>query len=213
MSDTIVADIKTCAKCKQVKPASEFYPRSRQPQFTVSECKACMLERSKNAVKPVDGVSKVEGERAVMAILAAEGIPSSPGRDLSKKRVDVVAWGCVNIEVKSSRPHKNGSYVFALTPKQKQDGILGDLVVLICKSDTGNTYHVFSVNHPIFYNEGERKGFVVYTPNPKHRKDTRRGKLIVPLTTQLMREHENSWRLIEEERLRKSELLRLSQHI
>lgn len=201
--------MKVCLGCKIPLDESEFYTRSGRPDLVLSYCKNCMKKRSKDQVRLPAGVSSVPTETAVMIALAAEGVPSCPGRDLSRKYVDVVAWGCVNLEIKSSIPDERGYFTFALTERQKQNGVRGDLIVLTCVYPALYSFHVFPTNHAIFFNDDERKQYIVYASEPlTHRKTTHNGKLIVHLTPELMQQHQDAWGLIENVRLAKSEALR-----
>lgn len=202
--------MKQCNACKEWKDESDFYKRSGQPQYLLAECIACMRLRSKNRVVIPADESYVETERLVIQELRAFGIPACPGKALSRKWVDVVAWGCVNIEVKSSTPRDNGDFIFALTPRQKQRGVFADLTVLVCKLAGNCTFHVFESDHDIFYNEDVRKKYVVYASEDRqHRKATRSGRTITHLTTELMQSSRNAWELVEDVRLRHSIALRL----
>jgi hypothetical protein len=202
--------MKTCVSCKKPLEDSAFYPRSGKPHLTNSECKDCMKTRSLNQTPLPVGTSRVATEMDVIGILARYGIPAQPGRDLRHKWVDVIAWGNVLIEVKSSTRRSYGQFIFMLSPKQQQRGLLADLVVLICKQPTGDTYHIFPVDHPIFYSSGVRKESVVYAQTaPNRRIPTRKGREIVPLTPHLMQSHQDKWSLVTEIRDLKSDALRL----
>jgi hypothetical protein len=152
-----------------------------------------MKERSRNRV-PVDRkVSTVPSETDVIAELHKQGIPALPGKALGQQWADVIAYGAVLIEVKSAKRHYRGSYNFGFTPSQRAGKLRGDLVVLVCKHDDGNTFHVFYANNPVFYgDDGKLKTGIAWTPNAKHK-----GRFI-SLTDEMMYHAQDNWDLVED---------------
>lgn len=185
--------LRKCTKCQVLKAASEFYPRPGGKYLT-SECKECMKVRSKLQGYIDRKVSTVPSETDVIAELHKQGIPALPGKALGQQWADVIAYGCVLIEVKSAQLHYRGNYQFGFTPSQRSGKLRGDLVVLVCKRDTGNTYHVFAANNPVFYGEdGRLKTAVSWKPNPKHR-----GRFAFALTDEIMAHAQDNWDVVEE---------------
>lgn len=199
-----------CYGCGAAKPAEDFYRRSGTDGY-LTECKDCMKARGKTFAqrRVPDDVSTVATENDVIAVLGAMGVPAVPGKALSQKWVDVVAWGCVNIEVKTSYASDGRSFTFRMTPKQKRDGVRGDLIILICKRDTGSTYHVFRADDPVFFRGGKRRETLPYTFQAKHRKNgSRDGIPYAPLTDERMEQARRCWNLVETVRIEKSAALR-----
>ncbi len=184
--------LRKCVKCHELKEASEFYPRPGG-RYLTAECKECMKKRSRNRV-PVDRkVSTVPSETDVIAELHKQGIPALPGKALGQQWADVIAYGAVLIEVKSAKRHYRGSYNFGFTPSQRAGKLRGDLVVLVCKHDDGNTFHVFYANNPVFYgDDGKLKTGIAWTPNAKHK-----GRFI-SLTDEMMYHAQDNWDLVED---------------
>lgn len=195
---------KACTRCGEEKPVSEFYPRSVAPHLFQSECKACVTERSKGQIRNKN-VSVYPAEDDVIKLLAKSGIHAELGKAINKKHVDVVAWGCVRIEVKSSTEKPDGGFSFTFNPSQRKNKANIDAVVLVCMYPERSTYHVFRSNHPVLCGQNDEiKGAVDYKPNAKRR----HAKLIgSTLTFEIMTQHENRWDIIDQIRVEISESL------
>lgn len=183
--------LRKCVACQELKEPSEFYNRPGG-KYVTSECKECMKTRSRNRV-PVDRkVAVVPSEADVIIELHKQGIPALPGKALHQQWADVIAYGCVLVEVKSAKRHYRGCYQFSFTPSQRAGKLKGDLVVLVCKHDDGNTYHVLQANNPVFYGEdGKLKTAVAWTPGAKHK-----GRFI-SLNDEMMADAQNQWGLVD----------------
>jgi hypothetical protein len=193
---------KVCLRCKVDKPLTEYYGRSgtsdlTEPGHYVSECKTCMKQRSKTT-----GITDPYQPRVLSETLAIEqlldvGIFAVPGKAIAAKWVDVVAWGCVWIEVKYSRlEFKRGvkKFTFMTSKQQQQRGFLADLVMLICDYGDDLTYHLFEANHPVFY-MGERvKSGFTFTPDAMEAK--KHGDNRVVMTQPMMDEAKDRWDMI-----------------
>jgi hypothetical protein len=179
----------------QHQPIENFYPRGKSG-YLCSECKDCMKARSKRQ-KPVDRkVSVVPSEGDVITQLLSNGIPALPGKALHQQWADVIAWGCVLIEVKSSAL-SDRQFSFGFSHDQRNGKLRGDLIVLVCRYDDKNTYHVFPSSHPMFYGKtGKLKTGVNWTPQRKPN-----GKPSV-VTDDMMSAAENKWQMIEDYRLK-----------
>jgi hypothetical protein len=155
-----------------------------------------MKARSKRQ-KPVDRkVSVVPSEGDVITQLLSNGIPALPGKALHQQWADVIAWGCVLIEVKSSAL-SDRQFSFGFSHDQRNGKLRGDLIVLVCRYDDKNTYHVFPSSHPMFYGKtGKLKTGVNWTPQRKPN-----GKPSV-VTDDMMSAAENKWQMIEDYRLK-----------
>lgn len=191
---------KKCSGCKESFPLSDFYPRSGQtdptnPAQYTGECKACMKARNKKPKPTQKHVSYSIGERFGIDYLHSMGIPALPGKALSYAWVDVIAFGCVRVEVKYSTLH-NGRFKFSLTPKQNSRGVLGDVILLVCDYGTKATYHLFLPSHPAFYINDKLKTGFHFTPNALTA--AKFGKTRVVMTQPMMDSAHDNVRLIHD---------------
>lgn len=172
---------KLCTQCDQEKPLSDFYMRSgydnyHDPGHRLSECKACMKARAKRQHRLPPTETSVKGERLALAYLRKHGVYTVPGKAMSFADVDLVAFGCVGVEVKHavSKPIPNHDihFLFKTTPRQQKRGFLSHVVLLICEYPDGHqTYHVFPTNFPAFYRDGQiKQGFTWYPGRDRQRK-------------------------------------------
>ena len=199
---------KRCNRCKVTKPLAEFYIRSGisnpiELGHYTSECKTCMSDRNKYA-KTLDATEpRAFTEVLGINYLKKHGIPCLPGKAVSFSHVDIVAFGCVEIEVKFSRlDFIGGAYRFKFTssPKQVQRGYLADAILLICEySKENTTYHVFDVNHPVFYINGHVKNGMNFMPGATEA--LKHGNNRVVMTQPIMDEHQDNieflWNCLE----------------
>jgi hypothetical protein len=159
---------KVCRRCNRALDIQDFYKVS-QTNYSLSECKSCMKERSKaRRVTNEDyQVSVVESERLAIEYLAVNGIPALPGKALRKSFVDVIVFGCVGIEVKFAKledVYGTPKFNFKTTPSQQKFGFRADVVCLICDYDNRTTFHFFPAKHPVFYMKGRLKTGLTFTP-------------------------------------------------
>lgn len=134
-------------------------------------------------------------EYEVIEKLRNMGIHATFGRYSPWKWVDIVAWGCVRIEVKTAQ-FNDGKFQFRLTQEGSthEGWNASDLVLLICRyGDENNTFHLFRRSHPVFYRpDGTVKTGVVYRPG---------GNPIKPyghaLSDLLMARYQDRWEMIE----------------
>lgn len=193
---------KHCSKCDLVKPLTEFYPRGKGSKHYCSYCKACMKLDSKKQRKGDRKISYNESEQAVISRLATLGIAALPGKALSHQWADIIIWGCVLAETKSSA-FRNGQFTFAFTHDQRRNGVRGSLIILVCRYEHRNTYHVFPASYPGFYGkDGRLKTMATWTPN---RSNSGRPPIF---TDEIMSSHQDAWHMIEAERQRISQQLR-----
>ncbi len=212
---------RICSACQQEKSFNEFYPRNPYvdsdnpptlPGHVTSECKPCMRARSRiRAARPDTLGPGRASEELVIKALARQGIPALAGKvfKLAFPNVDVVAWGCVMIEVKWARLETHSGvekFKFVATPTQKRKGFSAHLVMLVCYwSEYKQTYHVFPVEHPVFYINGHTKTGFTFTPGAQEAK--KHGNNRVVMTQPLMDQHQGWWELVEDKRLELSEAL------
>lgn len=199
---------KVCTRCQCVKPVSEFYERRGGGHN--SWCKPCMKELSIiNAKRPRLNAweSRVHSENVALAKLASVGIWAQPGKSCSAPHVDVVARGCVQIEVKYARlsQDRGGQFTFQTTPSQGQDGLRADLVMLVCdyEDERGRTYHLMAADDDVFYmhpddpDNRRLKTGVTYKPGrTNHKHEGNR----VLLTDELMKSSQDAWWMIDDVR-------------
>lgn len=211
---------KTCRRCKQVKPLSEFYKRSGYnaadcpPNMIghyLSECKDCMRERNKTQRRAKDGNSLIYHEQLAIAHLRKQGIHTEASRRNWFPHSDIVCWGCVTLEVKYARLKWDcgrQKFTFTTTKRQQQRGFLANYVILICEYKPGNeTFHIFDVDHPVFYMQGRMKTGFTFTPG--NERALKHGHNRVVMTQPLMDAAQDAFYLIETKRQEYSEMLRL----
>jgi hypothetical protein len=189
---------KVCVRCKQNKPLTDFYTRSGLPHLHNSECKACMKARYKD-VNPVPATEpRAKSEILAINELKRQGIHAAPGKSVAYADVDVVAFGCVRIEVKyaklNTKFHRE-CYTFRLTPKQKQRGLLADIVMLICDDGTRCTFHLFQTSYQAFYmTNGALKTGFDFVPGQNEQLKHHSTRTI--MTQAMMDEAHNRWGLV-----------------
>jgi hypothetical protein len=208
---------KRCAKCERDRPFSEFYARAgyRTPEnppteagHTVSECKACMKLRSQSTNHLSVQTPRTPTEIFALQYLRQQRIFACTGKAASYPHVDVVAWGCVRIEVKYAKLQALGKqmgYRFVATPQQSKHGFRAEVVMLICEDEQGRAHHLFDAIHPVFYmGERVKAGFEVVVGKQEAIKhaDNR-----VVMLQEMMDEARDAVHLIEEHRLRISRAL------
>src|SRR5688572_1209076 len=105
-------DTRTCTKCNVAKPATleYFYKGRTNGDRLTSWCRDCMKARSKSkSYTPRDAKIPNEGESKAVAWLKSHGIPANGGKNIDAVTwLDVLAWGCVRVEVKHSKTNKQG---------------------------------------------------------------------------------------------------------
>lgn len=193
-------------------PLSEFYRAKSSKNGYQSRCKICHGLQNKMATISRQGNQRgkpgYETEGMVIEELRRQGIYAAPGKSSEFHNLDVVAWGCVRIECKSSIKDRMGRYLFNFN-NQRRKGISADLVVLVCLGDE-ITFHVFPARHGVFYKHGRVKMGVQYDPYRSHFKG---GQVAgARLTTALMNQYQNAWYLIEEKRLEISAALEAAEY-
>lgn len=204
MNKHIPADLdsqpKTCRRCGETKPGSEFYRRSGSPHLLCSECKSCMRERGNSRESVPRTATIVPSERLAIQALNAQGIHAVPGKAVYYADVDVVAFGCVRIEVKYSTlraptpPNVTPAYIFAFSATQRKRGVLADVIMLVCDDGTSSTFHLFPAKHPVFFKSKRMKTAVTFVPG-RTRESVNRVNAHL-LTQALMDDHRDNWRLV-----------------
>lgn len=195
MTDTSIPKRKECKRCHEEKNLSEFYEAKGCKDGHASLCKVCYRDvRKYNRSKPRE-VPSIKSEAKAIKHLRRQGIFATPGKMSELRHLDVIAWGCVGIEVKTSRPDEEGKYLFGFTPTQRKRGIRGDFILLVCEGKE-TTYHLFPSKHPAFYMNGRLKKGFSYDPYQTKRKSGHGMRL----TRALMEQFKDRWELIEQRR-------------
>lgn len=187
---------KKCKDCGKMKHMDEFYARSGKSHLRQTYCIDCFKKRSANQEQAPRHISTVESERLLIEHLTTFGIPALPGKALAHAYADVIAWGCVLLEVKASKLIGN-AFHFGFTPAQQIYGLRGHLLVLACDHGDKWTFHCFDAKDARFYRpNGTLKSGITYTPD---RSNAGRPPVF---TDDGMEYAEDKWELIEDERQR-----------
>lgn len=200
---TIVnCNTKTCSVCGVEKPLSDYYIWTSNKKY-MAQCKKCHQTRSKKySPLPADRCGN-EHQNALIDILRSRGIYASPGKSSEYAYSDVVAWGCVRIEVKfgESLGSSNPSiWKFRFTERQTNGGLVADLIALMCPAGSGKGYTCYLIDPscPELYRGGRfRPTFTINLGT--HRKNRTDGRL--PLSSELLNTHRDNWQVIEQKRL------------
>jgi hypothetical protein len=137
-------------------------------------------------------------EQLAINRLKQHGIHALPGKAVSAADVDVVAFGCVWIEVKYGRLNYQRvaeKFTFNNTVKQQREGYKGHLVMLICDyGDDRLTYHLFDAKSEVFFMQGRMKSGFTFTPGAMEAK--KHGNNRVVMTQPMMDAARDDTRLI-----------------
>lgn len=196
------SDFKICkngTNCKHpdgpALPLSEFYHRNRlgELQNSCKECAKVYRRTRTNRDKAIVETWR-PAEQEVINHLRSIGIYATSGVASQWNWVDVVAWGCVRIEVKTSNI-QDGRFQFNLCPKIRANWHKNDLLLFVCRWESAITYHLFPVDFDLFYrDDGSIKDHLTYIPNPKFRHNK------PVLTPEIMSAYQDNWGLIEDRR-------------
>lgn len=197
---------KKCRICNESYPATlEFWYKHPQSKDGLKhECKTCTKKRANvyQATKPNSTPLGRPNENVFIDYLQNHGVAAEMGAIFKAfKYADVVAWGCITIELKYSRS-ETGKHVFIFTPRQQRLNCEG-LGIICLAVDTGKetSYHFFDARNPIFYKDGKLKASISYHPNAKHRKNK---PVLMP---DMMAMAKNNFALIEQKRVSYSQQL------
>jgi hypothetical protein len=200
---------KQCQGCEGILPLSDFYSNPQSKDRHTYLCKECHKIKT-SEYKHVRGETQIESHNLLIDELGYHGIYACPGSASNFKYVDIVAWGCIQIEIKAAS-NTNGSFKFGFTPDQCNGKLKADIIVLVCMSETSNSFHVFMPNDQVFFlRDKTRKTGIVWSPGSS-RRNTRFSN--DQLTDDIMRKSRDAWWLIEIARREKSEQLRNPQQL
>lgn len=159
---------KVCPDCKQMLSPDQFYQRGGGYLHTY--CKECTKSRTRKRAAEGLVVSNpqqalIPSEQDVIKELTKRGIPALPAKALGHRFGDVIAWGCVPIEVKSAT-RIDDAYAWGFSAHQRKTGIRGMFVILVCYDEQGQNpvYHIFDAKSPWFYINGQLKKGIGYKP-------------------------------------------------
>lgn len=188
--DAMTGEIKTCSICGFDKPLSDYYIQTsnRKP---APNCKSCHIERNRTYRQRSASEPSRVSEQIVVDEMRRNRIYACMGRETAFPYVDAVAWGCVRIEIKTGefRHSGKGLWVFRFTNAQIERGIQGDAVVLVVPYKSGNEYHIFKSDHPLFYStDGKLRRRIGIVPTSNY---------VNSWTPEFMH-HKNAWGIIED---------------
>jgi len=191
--------MKECRHCGLPKDESEFYKSKNTSDGLHSWCKACHRESMREARFRV-GTTTEASTLLVLNELTRRGIPASPGYGLGMPGVDLVAWGCVPIEAKTSQPigNREGQYVWHFNESQREKWFSG-LIVFAgrCGDDSARFFVVpaddIRLREHIIRDDRESL-FVNLTDGPFNKNANRE-------LYEWFKAYEDRWDLVEEYRL------------
>lgn len=190
---------KICNTCLREYPATteHFYKRGK---YLHNECKSCFREKRKGYRPKPEAVH--EGEILAIKRLMADGIFATSGKSSQwGKFIDVVAWGCIKIEVKHATIDNRGRWQWTFASTINETTQPPDFILLIGQYKDGNLdYHLFPANHPVFFKNGKRKTGIMYQVESTQRNKRQH---YVTLTPQIMRDYQDAFHQIETARLDK----------
>jgi len=186
-----------CVICGQPKTPEELVSRPNYDgtRYYWNRCKACYdpIRRANERISTTKEQMLSSGhpeEFTLIELLGQRGIFVTNGRSSTFSNVDLVAWGCVPIELKTAMPTKQGTYIFKFSPKQCQLGLPDGLVAL--RFGNIDAYHVFRSDNPMFYENGKLRHSISFAGDPPSRWG---------ISSFEMNEARNAWHLIEQKRL------------
>jgi hypothetical protein len=197
-----------CKACNVEKDMhSEFYKRDATCKKCRKAQQAARLENRKTYVAPNN-----PHENAFIEACKAQGIHAQPTADFRNyKYSDVIAWGCVRIEVKYPQIYgDNDTHKWVFSQKQARERIPVDLIVLISEFNGVTSYHIFDPLHPTFFSKNKRRRYALtYTHESGMNREERNALYgVTSLSETIMRTHQDNWYMIETVRLDKSRILK-----
>lgn len=182
-------------------PLTEFYKQRGARDGLSPVCKECKKKESALYTKKRGqkrGKAGHPSEKLVIDRLRSFGVYAVPGKSSEWHWIDVVAWGCVRIEVKAASVNARGVFTFNMGKKRGKEKDRSDLVVLVMLYDEDPRFFVLESAHPVFYHpDGRPKLGVGHATNGGTPKN---GHGVV-LNAELLSASEDRWELVEERRL------------
>lgn len=128
------------------------------------------------------------------------GIPAFNGTLLRFVGVDIIAYGCIGVDVKFARLERDRGvqkFTFKFAPSQQIQGLRSHVVMLICEwPDNHQTFHLFDATVPVFYMAGRLKSGLTFTPGATEAK--KHGNNRVVMIQSMMDEAQDNVQLIEQ---------------
>lgn len=199
-----------CKVCKIEKDLhNDFYASTNRTGYDTT-CKVCRLaqqamrDKAKKNHPPKHNLHEQDFiqacyERGIYAVQATT--------TKNHKFCDVVAWGCVRIEVKYPDIINDGNmYHWRFTVNQAHKRLPVDLIVLVTECFGQTHYHIFDPLDPVFFNPDQtRKRCLSYIVEREKGYRTEYG---VIMTTALLTYYQDAFSKIEDVRLEKSRQLK-----
>lgn len=183
---------KVCRKCGVTKPINDFYANRTEHGFN-HQCKECAKSYQKKQPirKQRDEHSGRPYEQLAIDALRSNGIFATSGKSSIYAFGDIVAWGCIRIEVKYSTLHGQ-SYTFSFQNKTKLTE--NQLVMLGCQQPDGIDWYVVPSSHSMFHHpNGDTKRGISFSPFVKHRKLS-----LNAITTETLQPYKEAWHMVIE---------------
>lgn len=203
-----------CKVCKIEKSLeADFYANGNQLGRDTT-CKKCRQKQQaeRRAKRTSYRAPNNPHELAFIEACKAQGIHAQPTADFRNyKFSDVIAWGCVRIEVKYPQIYgNNDTHKWVFSAKQAKERIPVDLIVLISEFKGVTCYHIFDPLHPVFFGkDNKRRTAITYTDNSGiNHKQYEKLYGVTPMTESTMRTHENNWYMVETARLDKAKQMK-----
>lgn len=172
MTEQIVPQ-KQCRICNGNFPATSefFYQHPQSKDKLHSQCKTCTKARAGT----YDNIPKGRPNEVLLVnYLLRRGVFADVGAKFKGyKLADVVAWGCVTIEMKYSWSDEE-RHKFQFTPRQQRLNGAGVDVICLATEGMGEIeYHFFDAKDPFFYKGGKLKAGISYAPHANRRFSTK----------------------------------------
>lgn len=176
---------KICRNCHERKPEDDFYIYSSS-QKRMPICKKCHLIKCNQRKPRPKHISGNDSEFRAIQHMRKLGIYAAPGKSSEHHFLDVIAWGCVRVEVKpvTRMFDRQDVWRISFSRNQCEKGLVADVIVVMIPAQSDYHYYVLPANHAFF-------------------RDTN-GKLIPEmlinrrvLPGSVLHQHRDNWQLIE----------------
>lgn len=143
-----------CRRCQTEKDANAFSPKE-----TNHWCRVCRREinRANYDRRVATGYNSRHpsemSTRLVADTLRAKNIPTVSGNAGDMPYVDLLAWACVPIEAKYSKPQYDGEslkpkFMWSFSPAERRRGFKGLMIFVAQVDDATARYFVIPADHP-----------------------------------------------------------------
>lgn len=192
-------ELKRCAKCHSYYDLSCF-PINRHFKDGYSNyCRDCTNENNRQYKHDKDYIRKEELPTIIR--LNSEGISTLPGKHIyGMKRIDCVAFGCIKIEIRTSKFHAGkgnfGQYMWKVANSNPNvyHAFTNNHFIILSQQDNGDDFYILSPFNKIFYHtNGELKLSVGYNPYSRQK----RGSQGKSMDFELMQQYRNRFDFIK----------------